>query len=132
VVKIPRNEKIMTFMIMDRELKLKRSIMRRVYFIYAIRTIFSKKSLKFIPAALVAAELTPFLPFVSVRHVIINMPAITNLKDLYSFHVSAFMNTELIIQISIISLVLVFAAYVYRAGSRFVPPTLFLRRGATN
>lgn len=114
-------------MIMEKELKLKRNIMRRVYLAYVVKTIFSQKVVKFIPFALVVVELTPFLPLVSLQHVIANMPALTDLKALYSYEVSAFMNTELVVQVSVVATICVLAVYAYKMISNLIPHTLSLR-----
>lgn len=100
--------------------------MRRVYLAYAVRTVFSQRAVRFIPFALVFIELTPFLPFVSLNHIISNMPNITNLKSLYSYQVSAFMNTELVVQVSFAALVIVLVSYVYSVISSIFSQNHFL------
>ncbi len=118
----------MIFKLMERELKLKRNIMRRVYFIYAVRTIFSKKAIKFVPIALVAAELTPFLPFISIRNVIANMSNAADIKAFYFFNLSAFLNTEFVVQTSVVALACLILIYTYKMISGIVLHSALLRR----
>jgi hypothetical protein len=101
-------------MIMERELKLNRKIMRRVYLIYAARTALSPKGLKILILALFAAELSPFSPYLSLGHIVANMPPFYNWKEMFSFHVSAFMQTQFVVQISLVAVALVLSTYVYR------------------
>lgn len=116
-------------MIMERELKLKRNIMRRVYIAYALKTIFSQRAVKFIPLALIVAELTPFLPFVSLRNVITNMSDLSGFNEFYSFQLSAFLNTELVVQVSIVAVMCVLVMYVYNTFHSALLKTAFLRSG---
>ena len=85
---------------------LKESIMRRVRFVYAVKNNALPFALKFaVFASLVAAGSF----FVSVPHVIRNMPSLFEVKSFAAFFVAAFLNTKMVIQaISVATLALLF------------------------
>ena len=63
--------------------------------------------------AIFLAELSPFSPYLSPGNIIANMPPIYDIKATFAFHVSAFTNTQFIVQISLIAVALVLATYAY-------------------
>lgn len=98
----------------EQNVQLKKKIMRQVYFVYAWRMLFSPNGLRMLILAVFIAEISPFSPYLSLRHIIANMPPLYNLKAVLAFHVSAFIHTQFIVQISLIAVAVVIATYVYR------------------
>ena len=74
---------------------LKNRVMLRVYALFAMRFALSPFGLRAL--GLLSAILTISLS-VSVRHVLMNMPAIYDLPALITFHTEAFRHTTLIVQ----------------------------------
>lgn len=109
--------------------QLKRSVMRRVYAIYATRIMFSPKGVKLMVMGLFLAEISPFSPYLSLRHIFYNMPEVTNFKALYNFHTTAFMQTQPIVQITIIAVLIVLASYFYALCRRLVTYVPYFSHG---
>lgn len=99
----------------ERFIQLKQRIMRRVYFIYLLRKALSPKAVKLYIIALVAFELSPFSPFISIEHVIANMPRFSDVPALLNFNLTAFLHTNLFIQMSLLAFALVCASFIYDA-----------------
>lgn len=85
------------------EVDLKNNVMRRVYIAYAIRKAFSPLMVKLYIAIVLGWQLTSS---VSVSNVFANVPSITDPGNLYNFVTSAFLNTELWVQIIVSAFVL--------------------------
>lgn len=83
---------------MENQNKLKMSIMGRVYVAYAMRRVFRSSTIR---AVLSVGSLASIFSFVSILNVIKNTPSFTNPEALYSFSVSAFFNTEIVVQLSV-------------------------------
>lgn len=109
----------MIIMIQPKEIELKDRIMRRVYLAYTLRKALSPNAIRLYVVAIVAAELSPLSPFVSLSNVIANMPDFTDVKALWIFHMYAFLNTHLIVQISLIAFAFVLASYALIAYKHF-------------
>src|SRR3990167_2513434 len=92
---------------------LKKSIMRRVYFWYLISRLLSGRVLKLLIVAIFAIEMTPLSPLVSMGNVLGNMSSITDLRSLYYFQTTAFVQTELVVQLTLLAFVTVCAIYLY-------------------
>jgi len=77
------------------DIKLKKKIMRRIYFMFFLQKVFNSFAVK-------VYALISFVGFmivqVSLVNVIANMPNMANINALYRFFVSAFLNTEFIVQ----------------------------------
>jgi len=75
--------------------QLKRKIMRRIYFMFAVRKALS-------PVALKLYAFIALLWFgvsqVSMGNIIANMPQVTNVSAFYDFYTSALVNTEFAVQ----------------------------------
>lgn len=102
--------------------------MRRVYAIYAFRKLSSPRGIKLLIIGLFLAEISPFSPYLSLRHIIANMPHLTDPKALYTFHTSAFMHTQLIVQISLIAVAIVLASYFYALLRYFTSHLPYINR----
>ncbi|MEK7567841.1 MAG: hypothetical protein AAB513_02900 [Patescibacteria group bacterium] len=81
--------------------QLKREIMGRVYMGYAIRRVWSFAMLRF---AVFAGAIAGILSFVSIRHVIQNMPNPTDFNASYGFVSVAIKNTEFAVQLSLLAI----------------------------
>lgn len=83
--------------------QLKKKIMRRVYLAFFLRRMAS-------PLAVKSYMLVAFLGFlvsqVSVSNVAANMPRVTDIAALYRFSLGAFLNTEFIVQLLSVGIVL--------------------------
>lgn len=106
-------------MIQPKEIELKDRIMRRVYLAYTLRKALSANAVRLYVVAIVAAELSPLSPFISLNHVIANMPSVTNIKAMLVFNYFAFLHTHIFIQVSLIALAFVFASYLVGAYRYF-------------
>lgn len=94
--------------------QFKKSIMRRVYAIWALRRITAPTMLKFY---ILTAFLWQSAYYVSLPQVLTNLPAVTDVGAQYSFALTAFSRTELMMQIlfaGIICLGAWFAIDMYR------------------
>ena len=94
--------------------QFKKSIMRRVYAIWALRRMTTPTMLKFY---ILTAFLWQSAYYVSLPQVFTNSPAITDVSANYSFALTAFSRTELMTQIlfaGIICLALWFANDMYK------------------
>jgi len=80
---------------------LKKAIMRRIYLAYVVRRIFHAVTLK--SAALVLFLWGIFVQ-VSVSNVFINAKTSVSTKSFYGFFESAFINTELLVQIFVMGI----------------------------
>jgi len=80
---------------MDKGTELKNNVMRRIYFVFYLKKVFSKITIKIF--ALVALG-TAVASFVSFQNIFFNMPAIVEVGSILSFIMSAFMHTEFIVQ----------------------------------
>lgn len=74
---------------------LKNRIMLRVYALFALRFALSPLGLR---ALGLLAAIATILLSVSVRHVLMNMPAPYDLPALLTFHTQAFLHTTLLVQ----------------------------------
>lgn len=91
---------------MEREQLLKKRIMRRVYFTYAVRRILNPLTVK---AVLGVVLFGVAASFISIRNVIMNMPDPLDVGGMYSFAVFAFRNTETTVQLlTLLGLIAVF------------------------
>ena len=76
--------------------KLKKRIMRRIYFMFFLRKMTSSFAIE-------TYALVSFIGFllslVSFKNVFANMPSVTNVPALYNFYTSAFLNTEFVVQV---------------------------------
>lgn len=70
--------------------------MRRVRFIYAIRKLAKVLALRF---GLLSVFVAAASFWVSVPHILSNMPSFFELSKLFQFSVNAFLNTNLVIQL---------------------------------
>jgi len=96
------------------DIQLKKRIMRRVYAIWLLRHMISPAMLKLYALAVFLWQSSQY---VSWRQVMINSPAITDMRANYSFATSAFSETELMTQILFVGMVGVlvwFAKDLYR------------------
>jgi hypothetical protein len=84
--------------------KLKKKIMRRVYFIFFLRKISSSFSLKFYT---LASFITFLILNVSLKNILRNMPNITDITALFNFSISAFTETEVIVQFFSIGVIII-------------------------
>lgn len=84
--------------------QLKNKIMRRIYIQFFIRKIFS-------PLLVKLYVMVSFLSFIvaniSVGNVVANSPSIFDVNSVYNFSLSAFINTEFIIQILSVGVLMV-------------------------
>ena len=80
---------------------------------YALRRILSPKAVKLYIIGVFLFELSPFSPYLSVKNIFANMPPLYDLKALLVFHTVAFMNTQFIVQISLIAVGAVLMTYAY-------------------
>ena len=86
--------------------ELKQNIMRRIYAIYALRAV--------VPKVLVLAVALGLLKyFVSFVNVFANMPSITEVSQSIAFFWSAFINTDIVVQLAFAATV-VSGAYMIR------------------
>lgn len=76
--------------------KLKNRIMRRVYLRFFVRKVFAPTPVKLY---IVASFVGFIVSRVSIGNVIENTPQVFNIGAFYNFSVSAFMNTEFVIQV---------------------------------
>jgi hypothetical protein len=78
------------------DVQLKKKIMRRVYGTFFVRKVSSPFAVKLY----ILVSFTGFLiSQISLGNVVANMPQVTNLGALYRFSTSAFLNTEMIVQL---------------------------------
>lgn len=102
------------------EFVLKEMIMTRVRFIHAWKSVTASLAVKF---ALFAALIVAASFFVSVPHILKNMPSLFEIKGFAQFFVAAFLNTKLATQaITLGGLVVFFymlrdIARVFRSGA---------------
>lgn len=89
--------------------ELKNNIMRRVYVIFFLRKLTSLFAIKVSALALLFVSAN-FL--VSVRDVLINMPDMQHLNAVYHFYLSAFLHTELPVQLLIVAVLTLFVFIV--------------------
>ncbi len=94
--------------------------MRRVYVVWTLRRLMAPMMLKFY---VLTAFLWQSAYYVSLPHVFTNLPAITDMDANYSFAITAFSRTELMMQVllaAILFLAVWFASdmYRYRAARR--------------
>ena len=82
--------------------QLQREIMGRVYMGYALRRVWSFTMLRL---TVIMGSLVGILSFVSIRHVIANMPNPTNLGASYNFVTSALAHTELAVKLSLLAII---------------------------
>ena len=75
--------------------KLKKRIMRRIYFAFFLRKATSVFAIEVYAFVFFAGVL---LSSVSLKNIFANMPKLTDISALYTFYVSAFLNTELMVQ----------------------------------
>ena len=76
--------------------QMKKRIMRRVWAIYLIRRATSPIALQTYVMSFFTVQL---FVFVSLPHVVANMPSITHPVEFLSFYASSFLNTEPLVQI---------------------------------
>lgn len=82
--------------------------MRRVYFVYFVRQLFSPFAIKTMAVALLFLNMARRVSVFSVFH---NAPSLTALSDVSRFFVSAFTNTGLMVQVSVVG-VLFFGIWI--------------------
>jgi len=82
--------------------------MRRVYFVYFVRQLFSPFAIKAMAVALLFLNMATR---VSVFSVFRNAPSLTALSDIARFFISAFTNTGLMVQMSVVG-VLFFGIWI--------------------
>jgi hypothetical protein len=101
--------------------QLKKKIMRRVYFTYYLRKVFS-------PLAIKAYLLISFVGFISSQvsfaNIMANMPSITNISALYHFYTSAFLNTGFIVQLLSVGMLLAIFLLLKDIVKTYAPHTL--------
>lgn len=95
---------------------LKKNVMRRVRIINSVRPFMSMTALSVVVLFVSLYELGRF---VFVAQVYRNMPAVENVSALFQFFVAAFLNTEFVVQIFSI-LVIVAVAFVAKEAGRGV------------
>jgi hypothetical protein len=74
----------------------RKKVMRNVYAIYLWRQITGVFGMKIVALGACFAVISAN---VSIKHVMTNMPAFWNVKEMFSFTTHAFINTELAVQI---------------------------------
>lgn len=87
-------------------IELKKRIMRRVYMIWLFRKITSPFALE--SAAFMALTVW-LLHYFSLKHVIINALSLSSPASMFNFFTSAFMSTELIVQVLSLAVLAAFA-----------------------
>lgn len=75
--------------------KLKKRIMRRIYLSFFLRKATGVFAIEVYAFVFFAGVL---LSSVSLKNIFANMPKLTDVPALYTFYVSAFLNTELLVQ----------------------------------
>lgn len=81
------------------EQELKMRIMRRVRWIHTLKRITHPAAVR---VYVLSALFIGVASLVSVPNVLANMPALADVSRLYSFMVSAFAHTELVVQIGVL------------------------------
>ncbi|MFA6095446.1 MAG: hypothetical protein WC767_01230 [Candidatus Paceibacterota bacterium] len=76
--------------------ELKQNIMRRVYAIYAVKAVVPK-------VIVLAIALTALKYFVSFVNVFENMPSLSDISHSAAFFWSAFANTDIVVQASLLA-----------------------------
>src|SRR3989344_5411986 len=94
--------------------KMRARVMRRVYIAYVVRRVLMPLPLKFIALVAIASFSAGF---VSVGQVVRNFGSISAIGDMYRFGVSAFQNTELVVQVGVV-LAAVVALFIIRDLAR--------------
>ena len=92
--------------------------MRRVYITYAWRKLTSTAGLRVLVLLGFIFELSPFSPYLSLRHIFANMPPLYDVKAFLYFHMAAFVHTQLVVQLSLIAVALVLATYAHHLITR--------------
>ncbi len=77
------------------ESELKKTIMRRIYFVYYAKTAFNSPLLKLAVLLMIGYG---FKALISIESFFVNMPSIAEINSLASFILAAFLNTEFIVQ----------------------------------
>ena len=102
--------------------KLDKKIMRNVYAIFVLRKIINPVSIK-LYTALVFAWLGTF--YVSLKNVFANMShSVADVTDLYHFSLSSFFNTELVVQVLTIGIVVMSFWFMKDVVKNSVVPSL--------
>jgi len=79
---------------------LTKQIMRRVYFVYFLRKLFSPTAMKLV---MLFAVLRESFSVVSVPNVLANSPSILNPLASYQFFTTAFWNTEITVRLLLVA-----------------------------
>jgi hypothetical protein len=105
---------------------LKKEIMRRVYFIFAIRKLITPFNLEIAGLAFLSAAI---VAEVSIKHVLMNMPRLTDLPQVYQFSVSAFINTRFITQVAVVAMLALSIIFVREAVKKLIDYSHRLQTG---
>ena len=104
--------------------QLKKEIMGRVYIGYALRRVWSFTTLRL---AVILGSVIGIVSSVSIRHVIQNMPSPTDVGAFYNFFSFAILNTQFIVQLSLIGVVFVgFATIIQMTRSSNIPERAYI------
>ena len=106
---------------MENNLHIRKYVMRRVYTTYVLRQLRSPLALK---AYMLLAVFLVFVRSVSLENVFANMPRTFEMGQVYSFFSSAFINTEMVVQITgvtLIAIAIFLAKDIFTKKAEFYP-----------